>query len=104
MDMEKINWMLGMTQNMMNIVEKNMHIEMMPELYGMTSAMMGNLNIMKISGMVSMDVVNIMEQMMRGMEQMMMKMDMNSNSDKEMMKNMMSYLVWMQMSAIMMKK
>jgi hypothetical protein len=100
---EKINWMLGMTDNMMGMTLKNMEKPLMPEMYSMTSAMMGNLNQMKVmEGMGMMTgSVDMMEMMMRSMEKMMMSMDMNNDMQRMMMKNMMSYMVMMQMSMVM---
>jgi len=98
---EKINGMLGMTQNMMNISEREMGKEMMPEIYSMTSAMMGNLHHMKVSNMTISDHIMMMkENMMRAMENMMMSMDMNNMQHKTMLKMMMSYMVGMQMSIL----
>ena len=98
---ERINWMLGMTQNMMNISEKEMNKEMMPEIYSMTSAMMGNLNHMKVAKMtLSEHIMMMKENMMRAMENMMQTMDMNSMQHKTMLKMMMQYMIGMQMSIL----
>ncbi len=97
---QKIDWMLGMTDNMMNMTMKNMDKPMMAEMYSMTSAMMGNLNHMKLMGMES-GMMDMMEPMMRNMEKMMSGMDMNNGMQMMMMKEMMSYMVMMQMSTIM---
>lgn len=106
--MEKIDHMLGMTQNMMNITEQHNEMQMMPEMYRMTSVMMGNLNHMKMmhNMNMSMDVsmIDMMESMMRSMEQVMMNMDMNNEMQKKMMMDMMMYMTNMQMSVIMMMK
>jgi hypothetical protein len=99
---EKLDWMLGMTQNMMNMAEKNMSKMGMTDMYSMTSVMMGNLNHMKLSGdMMGNNVVDMMEKMMRGMEGMMMNMDMGNAMQMTMMKNMMNFMIMMQMSTIM---
>lgn len=99
---EKIDFMLGMVQNMMNISEKNMSNSNMREIYGMTSAMMGNLHYMKMSSSkMSNSSVDSMESMMRSMESMMSSMDSNSKENSMMMKNMMNYMIMMQYSEIM---
>jgi hypothetical protein len=97
---EKINWMLGMTENMMNISIKNMEKTMVPEMYAMTSAMMGNLNQMKIYGSMDERSLDMMEQMMRNMEMMMLSMDLMNEKQKTVMKHMMGYMVLMQMNMI----
>jgi hypothetical protein len=98
---EKMDWMLGMTENMMNISVKNMDKSMMPEMYSMTSAMMGNLNHMKMYGGIDEGHINLMEHMMRNMEMMMQNMDMMNDMQKSVMKSMMGYTVMMQMNLIM---
>jgi hypothetical protein len=99
--MERISWMLGMTQNMMNIAEQNMQMDMMNEMYAMTSVMMGNLNYMNLmSHMLDTTMLDMMEPMMRSLEQMMMNVNMEDKPQKEMIKNMMQYMIWMQMFMI----
>jgi hypothetical protein len=96
----KIDWMLGMTENMMNLTLKHTDKPMMGEMYSMTSAMMGNLNHMKVMNFQS-GMIDMMEPMMRSMEEFMMHMDVNNDSLRSMMKNMMSFMIMMQMSMIM---
>lgn len=98
--MEKINWMLGMTDNMMNMTMKNPNDPMCKEMYMMTSSMMGNLNHMKLIQNKDMIIVSMMETMMRNMESMMMKMNMDNQTEKMMMSSMMKYMIIMQMSYI----
>ena len=98
---EKMDWMLGMTDNMLNIAEKNKAMPMMDEMYSMTSAMMGNLNHMKMYENIDERHINLMEQMMRNMEMMMQSMDMANDKQKAVMKCMMGYMVMMQMNLIM---
>jgi hypothetical protein len=99
--MEKINWMLGMTENMMNLSVKNMEKTLVPEMYTMTSAMMGNLNHMKMYANIDERSMDMMEHMMRNMEMMMLSMDMMNEKQKTIMKSMMGYMVMMQMNLIM---
>jgi hypothetical protein len=98
---EKIDWMLGMSENMMNAAVKNMDKPEMKEMYTMTSTMMGNLNHMKMYDNMDHNSLSMMEQMMRNMETMMTSMDMNNDMHKKMMKNMMGYMVMMQMNMLM---
>lgn len=97
--MEKIDWMLGMTENMMNNAEKR------PEMKGMymlSSSMMGNLNFMKMHmEMLDPAAVGMMESMMRSMESVMMAGNMESEMHRSMMENMMRYMTMMQMDMIM---
>lgn len=99
--MERIDWMLGMTENMMNMtVQIGMDKPLMPEMYSMTSAMMGNLHHMKLMPNKDMSMLGMMEQMMRSMEDMMKTMDMEDMQSKMMMKHMMQYMIMMQMHNI----
>ncbi|MBN2458452.1 hypothetical protein JXB31_04960 [Candidatus Woesearchaeota archaeon] len=98
--MERIDWMLGMTDNMMSMTQANMEKPMVKEIYGLVSSMMGNLNLMKMGNMMEMSALNMMEGMMRNMEEMMKGMDMDNHNQKMIMKSMMSYMVMMQMHMI----
>lgn len=64
---ERINWMLGMTENMMGISMNNMDKMHMPEMYAMTSTLMGNLNHMKMMGMANGMTMGVMEPIMKNM-------------------------------------
>src|SRR3989344_68249 len=91
---EKINWMLGMTDNMLGLAEKNKGMPMMDEMYSMISTLMGNLNHMKMMENMDMHMVGMMEKMM-------MHMDPANDMQKGMMKNMMKYMIVMQMNMMM---
>ncbi|MFP4567889.1 MAG: hypothetical protein ACLFN8_03010 [Candidatus Woesearchaeota archaeon] len=102
---QKIDWMLGMTDNMMNITTKHQEKEMMEDMYSLTSAMMGNFHQMKMmmnttTHKMTDNMIHMMEQMMRSMEDIMMNMNMEDMQNKKMMKHMMHYMVMMQMSMI----
>jgi hypothetical protein len=98
---EKIDWMLGMTENMMSMTVKNMDKPMMKDMYSMTSAIMGNLNYMKMNTGMDMKMIDMMESMMRNMEMTMMNMDVNNDKMRTTMKSMMGYMVMMQLQMIM---
>lgn len=102
---QKIDWMLGMTENMMNITQKHVGKDMMDDMYSLTSAMMGNFHQMKImmnnmTHHMTHNMMHMMEQMMRSMEHIMMNMNMDDQQNKSIMKNMMHYTVMMQMSML----
>lgn len=100
MNNEKIDYMVGMTQNMMNIAEKNIENSTMPHMYLLTSIMMGNLNHMKLMENTNEEMTAMMEPMMRGMEHIMVNSDMNNNTQMEVLKNMMGYIIGMQMQSL----
>ena len=94
---EKIDWMMGMAENMKNISQSNMDKPMMNEFFDMSMRMQDNLDRMRSMDMPD-DMVDIMEQMMRSMEQVMINMDKDSQDHKMAMKYMMSYMIMVQMS------
>ncbi|MGM5488890.1 MAG: hypothetical protein ACQESG_08135 [Nanobdellota archaeon] len=94
---EKIDWMLGMTENMLNITEARQEIPMVGDMCNMAGAMKDNLVQLKERGMDD-NKVELMEQMMRAMEEVMIDMDMNDARQKMIMKHMMNYMIMMQTS------
>ncbi|MFW5746293.1 MAG: hypothetical protein ACOCWQ_01945 [Nanoarchaeota archaeon] len=97
--MEKLDWMLGMTENMMNIADRNRPAS--DQMYAMTSTMMGNLHHMKMMDPVEGTQMDMMESMMRSMEDMMKNMRMDDQMQQSMMHSMMRYMIMMQMNMIM---
>ncbi|MFO7711067.1 MAG: hypothetical protein R6V53_04865 [Candidatus Woesearchaeota archaeon] len=92
---EKIDWMLGMTENMLNITQARQDIPMVDELYNMAGSMKSNLEMLKERDMDG-QYIDLMEQMMRAMEEVMIDMDMESDRQKMIMRHMMNYMIMMQ--------
>ena len=94
---KKIDWMLGMSDNMINISDKNKDKPMMDEISSMAWGMKENLDKLKMQD-IDDEVMSLMEQMMRNMEEIMMTMNMEDERQRMMIKYMMSYILIMQMS------
>lgn len=99
--MEKMNWMVGMTDHMMSMCMQDQQQPLMQEMYNMTSAMMGNLNHMKMLTVLDKFNIDLMEPMMRSLEETMKRMDMHNEQQMSMIKNMMHYMLMMQMHMLM---
>ena len=106
--MEKIDWMLGMSENMMNICQKHMSDNMMMrQMYQMSSSLIGNLNYIKLMMSNRTDMyfnLDMVENMFRNMEEMMMNMDVHDERQVKMMRSMMGYMVDMQIMMITMMR
>jgi hypothetical protein len=96
---EKINWMLGMSENMKNIVSNYQNKPEMGEMMSMINEMKANLHVMQHVSVDDM-FIDMVEPMMRSMEQIMMYMNYEDPNQIVMMRYMMHYMVMMQRSKI----
>jgi DNA-binding LytR/AlgR family response regulator len=96
---EKINWMLGMSENMKNITMNYQDRPEMNEVMGMVNEMKANLHVMQHVNVDSM-FIDIAEPMMRSMEQIMMYMNYDDKNQVVMMRYMMHYMIMMQRTKI----
>lgn len=92
---EKIDWMLGMSQNMLNISEENKDRPMVGELYQLNSVLLQNLERMKEKEGLD-NVIDNMEPIMRALEQVMIHMDMDDENQKTAMRHMLTYMQFLQ--------
>jgi len=90
---EKVDWMLGMSQNMINISERQGH----EDIRCKSSEIRSNLLHMKLNiDRHAQDSIDRMEQMMRSTEEVMINMDHSSDQHKKALRSMMNYIIWMQ--------
>ena len=89
---EKIDWMIGMSENMANIAADNQGMSFMDELHNMATNIRDNLDKMRERELED-RTVDMMEQLMRSMEQVMINMDKGNDQQNLAMKNMMMYML-----------
>lgn len=80
--MEHTDWMLGMAQNIVNIVQQNAKLPMMPEILSLAHAIEAYLHHLNYQRVLNPTWAEMLEEQLRTTEEMLKRMDLNDEERK----------------------